>query len=317
MSTLLSPSGRLISLTLSALLTGTGVGGNLFIIICNIMKRADNQKAQLGNALITWITVCCLAMDVSSFLLHFFVFRLHFCPFTSNEIKIITFVVFITSNWEFWLIASLCIFYCLTVVTFKSKLLIVAKQNISALIWCGVVLGFVISLLEAFLVTRMTAKSGNDTSTIPMASNFSCPQVYMPQIEKIFLNGTLSIQFLVTTSLMISACGVLSYCLRGHVRHLEQSSFGLTASSQENLTRITKMISALALEFIVSTTCVTIPNIFSQYTEISVMFLNLVCNILGLIIPTTLILGILSLKKKAAGVLKCGRTETQNSPSLN
>ncbi|KAG2463643.1 TR114 protein, partial [Polypterus senegalus] len=291
-----------------------GLCGNFFIIFSNVRSTIENKRLKLANVLVTGIAACSFVIGLCAFLWQVFLFVLHLCPFVSYQSNLLLTIWMMTYNIEFWLIVSLCIFYCLTVVSFKVKILVEAKKNVSSVVCFCILFGLLITIFQVFLVTNMHFVVRNDT-LIPITSDFSCSSVTLAKVKNFVLSLTIILQFFITTSLTLSSCGALIYYLHGHVRHLERSSFGVSSTSQENLMRITKMITALASAFIISTISSTIPIMIEQYTDISMMFLTLVFNLLSLMVPTALITGIIHLRQKAAATMAWiykllnGRTE--------
>uniref|UniRef100_A0A8C4S0T8 Taste receptor type 2 n=1 Tax=Erpetoichthys calabaricus TaxID=27687 RepID=A0A8C4S0T8_ERPCA len=277
------------------------------LVFSLILSSVQGHVGQIANVLVTGIAACSFVIGVCAFLWQIFLFFFHFCPVFNYETKILLTFWMLVYNIEFWLITCLCIFYCLMVVNFKAMVFVKAKQSILSVLRCFLLFGSLLSISETVLYTRITSVAGNDTF-IPMSSNFSCPPILISKPEQYASFMIICLKFLMTTSLMFFSCGLLIHHLCSHVKQLEKSSFGLSSSSQEKLTRITKMIMALAVEFLISTVSSNFPFFMGHYTETSMVCLSVVYNLLCLMVPTTLIHGILILRQKLAAALSMVKT---------
>lgn len=282
----------------SGLLVALGLAGNLFIVICNLFFRSSGQGLHLGDMLVTCITVSTVIFDLSAYLSMALFLLGGMCPNSNITMQINMFLTIAGISLNYWFIAWLCVYYCVKIVNMSSRVFIRLKQNISTVICCCLAgsVPIIIPISSAAFYIGMNDSNNSTTQ------NNSCPpielmssalgQVAMP----LFV-----VQSIVALVLMMCSCSAIIVFLCGHIRQMQLSSPEIADSSQ-NLIRVAKMITVLALLYLFCTIAGALPVFIGQAAFSKEYFLVVDCMFSAacLGITVTLIAGNSSLRQKAS-----------------
>uniref|UniRef100_A0A8C4TK20 Taste receptor type 2 n=1 Tax=Erpetoichthys calabaricus TaxID=27687 RepID=A0A8C4TK20_ERPCA len=242
----------IVDLALNALFSSLIIAENIFIIGSNGHLRNKRKKLRKADVLVNNISAVSLTLDVTvSVFLQLDIFQC-FCDIPSYIFKSIVYLYIALFGTMFWLIAFLCVFYCLKIVRINVVFFVWLKAKIVRQSYSFLVFSLVFSLLNTWPVIFVSATMEGSSLTANVSTNLSCDITFDIPFNTLMLSSmsTATVLFALPMVLMLLSCFVTVHFLRGHFRQMRENATHFRPSpSLKNEIRACKMIIYLAITY--------------------------------------------------------------------
>lgn len=234
----------------------------IFIIVSNMNLRQNGRNLQTSDIIVNSIATLSLILDIAVSLYLCFNILDYFCDLPVYAQKTITFLIVTLTATEFWFTAWLCVFYCMKIVNMDSKLFIWLKQKLPDRILPCLIISMVLCILNGWPLFLFAYTHHEQSFTANYTARCEVINELPMETITLFFVFMLFFLFCVPMILLLSACLVIVFYLRQHLRQMKGNMSGFSPGpSLKNQILVCRMIMSLAVLYTLCSMLLFINNI--------------------------------------------------------